>query len=95
MRGRKRMEVADAESVKRLTKWLRDTYEEPYFSIGNLGTSCVIIMLSEQGVRQPSISGKVPLLKPRPSVARPWQRPFWSSGGHVMDVSFGVNGRFK
>ncbi len=50
VRGRKRMEVADAESVKRLTKWLRDTYEEPYFSIGNLGTSRVTTMLSEQGI---------------------------------------------
>jgi aldehyde:ferredoxin oxidoreductase len=50
VRGRKRMEVADEESVKRLTKWLRDTYEEPYFSIGNLGTSRVTTMLSEQGI---------------------------------------------
>jgi aldehyde:ferredoxin oxidoreductase len=50
VRGRKRMEVADEESVKRLTKWLKDRYEEPYFSIGNLGTSRVTTMLSEQGI---------------------------------------------
>ena len=50
VRGRKRMEVADEESVKRLTRWLKDTYEEPYFSIGNLGTSRVTTMLSEQGI---------------------------------------------
>jgi aldehyde:ferredoxin oxidoreductase len=50
VRGKKRMEVADEESVKRLTKWLKDTYEEPYFSIGNLGTSRVTTMLSEQGI---------------------------------------------
>lgn len=50
VRGKKKMEVADEESVKRLTKWLKDTYEEPYFSIGNLGTSRVTTMLSEQGI---------------------------------------------
>ena len=50
VRGKKRMEVADKEAVKRLTKWLKDTYEEPYFSIGNLGTSRVTTMLSEQGI---------------------------------------------
>jgi aldehyde:ferredoxin oxidoreductase len=50
VRGKKRMEVADEEAVKGLTKWLRDTYEEPYFSIGNLGTSRVTTMLSEQGI---------------------------------------------
>jgi aldehyde:ferredoxin oxidoreductase len=50
VRGKKRMEVADEESVKRLTRWLKDTYEEPYFSIGNLGTSRVTTMLSEQGI---------------------------------------------
>jgi aldehyde:ferredoxin oxidoreductase len=50
VRGKKKMEVADEEAVKRLTKWLRDTYEEPYFSIGNLGTSRVTVMLSEQGI---------------------------------------------
>jgi aldehyde:ferredoxin oxidoreductase len=50
VRGRKRMKVADEESVKRLTRWLKDTYEEPYFSIGNLGTSRVTTMLSEQGI---------------------------------------------
>ena len=50
VRGKKRMEVVDEEAVKRLTKWLRDTYEEPYFSIGNLGTSRVTVMLSEQGI---------------------------------------------
>jgi len=50
VRGKKRMEVADEESVKRLTKWVRDTYEEPYFSIGNLGTARVTVMLSEQGI---------------------------------------------
>jgi aldehyde:ferredoxin oxidoreductase len=50
VRGKKKMEVADEESVKRLTKWLKDTYEEPYFSIGNLGTARVTVMLSEQGI---------------------------------------------
>lgn len=50
VRGKKKMEVADGEAVKRLTKWLKDTYEEPYFSIGNLGTSRVTTMLSEQGI---------------------------------------------
>jgi aldehyde:ferredoxin oxidoreductase len=50
VRGRKKMEVADEEAVRRLTKWLRDTYEEPYFSIGNLGTARVTVMLSEQGI---------------------------------------------
>ncbi len=50
VRGNKRMEVADQESVKKWTKWLRDTYEEPYFSIGNLGTARVTVMLSEQGI---------------------------------------------
>jgi aldehyde:ferredoxin oxidoreductase len=50
VRGKKKMEVADEDGVKRLTKWLKDTYEEPYFSIGNLGTSRVTVMLSEQGI---------------------------------------------
>jgi aldehyde:ferredoxin oxidoreductase len=50
VRGKKRMKVADEESVKKLTRWLRDTYEEPHFSIGNLGTSRVTTMLSEQGI---------------------------------------------
>ncbi len=50
VRGKKRMKVADEESVKRLTRWLKETYEEPYFSIGNLGTSRVTTMLSEQGI---------------------------------------------
>jgi aldehyde:ferredoxin oxidoreductase len=50
VRGKKKMEVADEESVKELTKWLKDTYEEPYFSIGNLGTARVTVMLSEQGI---------------------------------------------
>jgi aldehyde:ferredoxin oxidoreductase len=50
VRGKKRMKVADEESVKRLTRWLKDTYEEPYFGIGNLGTSRVTNMLSEQGI---------------------------------------------
>ncbi len=50
VRGKKRMKVADGEAVKRLTKWLRDTYEEPYFSLGKLGTARVAPMLSEQGI---------------------------------------------
>jgi len=50
VRGKKRMEVADEESVKRLTKRLKDTYEEPYFSLGNLGTSRITGILSEQGI---------------------------------------------
>ena len=50
VRGKKKMEVADEESVKRLTKWLKDTYEEPYFSLANLGTARVTVMLSEQGI---------------------------------------------
>jgi aldehyde:ferredoxin oxidoreductase len=50
VRGKKKMEVADEESVKKLTKWLKDTYQEPYFSIGNLGTARVTVMLSEQGI---------------------------------------------
>ena len=50
VRGKKKMEVADEESVKRLTKWLKDTYEEPYFSLGNLGTARITVMLSEQGI---------------------------------------------
>jgi len=50
VRGKKRMNVANEESVKRLTKGLKDTYEEPYFSLGNLGTSRVTTMLSEQGI---------------------------------------------
>jgi aldehyde:ferredoxin oxidoreductase len=50
VRGKKKMEVADEESIKRLTKGLKDTYEEPYFSIGNLGTARVTVMLSEQGI---------------------------------------------
>jgi aldehyde:ferredoxin oxidoreductase len=50
VRGKKRMKVADDESVKRLTTALKNTYEEPYFSIGNLGTSRVTTMLSEQGI---------------------------------------------
>jgi aldehyde:ferredoxin oxidoreductase len=49
VKGKKKMEVADEESVKRLTKGLKDTYEEPYFSLGNLGTSRITTMLSEQG----------------------------------------------
>jgi len=50
VRGKKRMKVADGEGVKRLTKLLRDTYEEPYFSIGNLGTARITPMFSEQGI---------------------------------------------
>jgi aldehyde:ferredoxin oxidoreductase len=50
VRGRKKMEVADEESVKTLTKWVKDTYEEPYFSLANLGTARVTVMLSEQGI---------------------------------------------
>ncbi len=50
VRGKKRVRVADGEAVKRLSKWLRDTYEEPYFSLGNLGTARVTTMLSEQGI---------------------------------------------
>lgn len=50
VRGKKRMEVADEESVKKLSKSLKDSYEEPYFSLGNLGTSRITTMLSEQGV---------------------------------------------
>jgi aldehyde:ferredoxin oxidoreductase len=50
VRGKKRMKVADEEAVKRLTKRLKDTYEEPYFSLGNLGTSRNTVMLSEQGI---------------------------------------------
>ena len=50
VRGKKKMEVADEQSVKRLTKLLKDTYEEPYFSIGNLGTARTTVMLSEQGI---------------------------------------------
>ena len=50
VRGKKRMEVADDESVKRLTKKLKDTYEEPHFSLGNLGTSRVTTILSQQGI---------------------------------------------
>ncbi len=50
VRGRKRVKVADGEAVKRLSKWLRDSYQEPYFSIGNLGTARVTTMLSEQGI---------------------------------------------
>ncbi|MGQ9646912.1 MAG: aldehyde ferredoxin oxidoreductase family protein [Thermodesulfobacteriota bacterium] len=50
VRGKKRMEVVDEESVKRLTKWVKETYEEPYFSIGNLGTARITVMLSEQGI---------------------------------------------
>src|SRR5512136_517794 len=50
VRGKKKMEVADEESVKRLTKWLKDTYEEPHFSLGNLGTARLTGMLSEQGI---------------------------------------------
>jgi len=50
VRGKNRMKVANEESVKRLTRWLKETYEEPYFSIGNLGTSRVTTMLSEQGI---------------------------------------------
>jgi len=50
VRGKKRMEVADEEAVKRLTKWLRETYEEPHFSLGNLGTSRITPLLSEQGI---------------------------------------------
>jgi aldehyde:ferredoxin oxidoreductase len=50
VRGKKKVEVADEESVKRLTKWLKDTYEEPYFSLGNLGTARITGILSEQGI---------------------------------------------
>jgi aldehyde:ferredoxin oxidoreductase len=50
VRGKKRMRAADGEAVKRLSKWLRDTYEEPYFSIGNLGTARVTTLLSEGGI---------------------------------------------
>ncbi len=50
VRGKKRMEVADGEAVQRLSKRLKDTYEEPYFSVGNLGTSRVTTMFSEQGI---------------------------------------------
>jgi aldehyde:ferredoxin oxidoreductase len=50
VRGKKKVEVADEESVKRLTKWVKDTYEEPYFSLGNLGTARLTGMLSEQGI---------------------------------------------
>jgi aldehyde:ferredoxin oxidoreductase len=50
VRGKKRMKVADGEAVRRLSKWLRDTYEEPYFSLGNLGTARVAAVLSKQGI---------------------------------------------
>jgi aldehyde:ferredoxin oxidoreductase len=50
VRGKKRMGVANEEAVKKLSKWLKDTYEEPYFSLGNLGTSRITTMLSEQGI---------------------------------------------
>jgi aldehyde:ferredoxin oxidoreductase len=50
VRGKKRVKVADGEAVKRLSKGLRDTYEEPYFSLGNLGTARITGMLSEQGI---------------------------------------------
>lgn len=50
VRGKKRLEVADQEAVQRLTKGLKGTYEEPYFSLGNLGTSRITTMLSEQGI---------------------------------------------
>jgi aldehyde:ferredoxin oxidoreductase len=50
VRGKKRMKVADGEAVKRLSTWLRDTYEEPYFSLGNLGTARVAAVLSKQGI---------------------------------------------
>jgi aldehyde:ferredoxin oxidoreductase len=50
VRGKKRVKVADGEAVKRLSKALRDSYEEPYFSVGNLGTARVTTMLSEQGI---------------------------------------------
>ena len=50
VRGKKKVDVADEESVKRLTKWVKDTYEEPYFSLGNLGTARITGILSEQGI---------------------------------------------
>lgn len=50
VRGSKRMEGADGEAVQRLSRHLKDIYEEPYFSIGNLGTSRVTSMFSEQGI---------------------------------------------
>ncbi len=50
VRGKKRMRVADGEAVKRLSKGLRDTYDEPYFSLGNLGTARITTMLSQQGI---------------------------------------------
>jgi aldehyde:ferredoxin oxidoreductase len=63
VRGKKRMEVADEEGVKRLIKWLRETYEEPHFSLGNLGTIRITSLLSQQGIlptfnfREGSFSG--------------------------------------
>jgi aldehyde:ferredoxin oxidoreductase len=50
VRGKKRVKVADGEAVKGLSKGLRDSYEEPYFSIGKLGTARITTMLSEQGI---------------------------------------------
>lgn len=50
VRGKSRMNVANDENVKMLTKKLKDSYEEVYFSLGNLGTSRVTTILSEQGI---------------------------------------------
>ncbi len=50
VKGEKKIETANEGEVKRLIKWLKDNYEEPYFSIGNLGTSRVTGLLSEQGI---------------------------------------------
>lgn len=50
VRGGRKIEVANGAAVKRVSKWLKDTYEEPYFSIGNLGTLRLAPLLSEQGI---------------------------------------------
>lgn len=50
VRGKNRMTVANDGDVKMLVRKLKDAYEEPYFSLGNLGTSRITTILSEQGI---------------------------------------------
>ena len=50
VRGKKKMEMAHEAAVRQLSKKLKETYEEPYFSLGNLGTSRITTILSEQGI---------------------------------------------
>jgi aldehyde:ferredoxin oxidoreductase len=95
VRGRKRMEVADGEAVQRLSRHLKDTYEEPYFSIGNLGTSRVTSMFSEQGIL-PTLNFREGSFEGAEAISgEKCQKPSWFAGGPVTAALFAVNGRLR